>query len=236
MTQVLYPIGDGIFIGDWKSYGGIERFFVMNPLLGDDAYVYIEEAMEGNFFDVHVESKGPIEFGDSQLHVRARRVDGGNECQISASLWGENPQKTNSPRLISSIDPIFINSEDWNDHVKVIEGRDSDYVSSYMGDLWVRIWVSAIVNGSGLYPNISISSLWIETPESPKVVFNDLSTKPTEDTLVYVRTFSGRTDIAKYRNGEWLNQYDEPFERMITGTGPDGRANLPIAVNGWSYM
>jgi hypothetical protein len=236
MTQVLYPIGDGIFVGDWKSIGGIEKSYVMNPLLGDDAYVYIKEGMVGNFFDVHVESKGPIEFGNSQLHVRANRIDGGNESQISASIWGENPQRTNSPRLISTIDPIFITFEDWNDYVKVIEGRDSDYISSYMGDLWIRIWISAIINGSGFYPKIGISSVWIETPESPKVVFNDLSTKPTEGILVYVRTYSGRTGVAKYYKGEWLDESDQPFEKMENGSGPDGRLNFPIAVNGWSYM
>jgi len=236
MTQILYPIGDGIYVGDWKATSDTEKFFAMNPLLGDDAYVYIEEGAEGNFFDVHMESKGPIEFGNSQLHVRANRIDGGNESQISASIWGENPQKTNNPRLISTIDPIFITFEDWYNYVKVIEGRDGDYISKYMGDLWIRVYITAIVNGSGFYPKIGISSLWIETPESPKVVFNDLSTKPIEDTLVHVRTFTGRTALAKYKNGEWFDEYDQPFERMVPGTGPDGKTNLPIAVNGWAYV
>ena len=236
MTQILYPIGDGMTAGDWKSTNGEEKCYVMNPILGDDEYVYIEEGAEGNFFDVHMESKGPIEFGNSQLHVRANRIDGGNESQISASVWSENPQKTNRPRLISTIDPIFITSEDWQDYVKVIEGRDGDYVSKYMGNLWIRIYITAIVNGSGYYPEICISSLWIETPESPKVIFNDLSTKPAEDTLVYVSTFSGRTGLAKLKNGEWLDEYDQPFERMETGQGSDGRYNLPIAVNGWAYI
>lgn len=234
MASLLHPVGDGIAIGNVAVVGGVERFAVLSPALDGNVTV---EANQAAGFDTVVQARGPIALGDGALRGRFARIAGDGGVEVSVGLWRSDPRRaTSAPDLIAETKNFTVWDEGWQEYSLPIIGRECDQVAEFMGDLWIRTTVVNAISGTSL-PTLGIEALWVEVPDAADgVTFqNPTANPPPADTLVTVRTFSGRSASAKNVGGEWFDASDQPFEAASNSLprGLDGRIQAPRAVNGW---
>lgn len=234
MTQLLHPVADSFTLGNITVVGGQERHEVLRPIISDDRRVEVE-AMPGVVFDQRMQAKGPIGVGGSVFRIRLARLAGDAGIQVAASIW-RRPPREGPGGIIASINPIYVWHDDFRDRVVQVIGREADWVAGFMGDLWARVYIINVVDGTGL-PTLGVSYLALETPDPFLGSFTSPNTAlPAENVLVTVRTFQGRWYEAKQIGGEWYNSDDSPFEhdKHDLLLGPDGRLQASIQVEGWS--
>lgn len=237
MVDLLHPVGDGAGVGDIQvaSFNGMERYPVLTPLQPDDFHVSMA-AEQGSVIDQRVQRRGPIAFGDAVIRGRFARVAGDGGIEISIGLWGSDPRKAmDASDLIAQTRNFQIWQSEWNEYALQLIGREADRVAERMGDLWIRCAVISAIGGVGSQ-RVGVSALWLEVPTASEVAFQDpTSSPPPPDTLVTVRTFSGRSGTAKNIGGEWFDESDQPFEIDSHSLPLDanGKLQKPRGVNGW---
>lgn len=237
MADLLHPVGDGAGVGDIQIVGpdGVERYPALTPLQGDDFHVSIV-AEQGHVIDQQMQRRGPIAFGNAVIRGRFARVAGDGGIELAVGLWGQDPRKAmDADLLIAQSGNFQVWQEEWAEYAIPLVGRQADAIAERMGDLWIRCVVINAVDGAAI-PTVGVSALWLEVPTAAEIAFQDqVATPPPADTLVAVRTFSGRSGTAKKVNGEWLDESDQPFEvdSRSLPLGDDGKPQASRAVNGW---
>jgi hypothetical protein len=238
MPSLLHPVGDGASVGDIAIVGsnGVERFVALTPLVGDSYSISIE-AHQSNGFDVQMQSRSPIALGDGVMRGRFARVAGDGGIELAVSLWREDPHKAlDANSLIAYTNNFTVWHDDWQEFSIQLLGRQCDGVAAYMGNLWIRVLVASAIDGTGV-PTLGVSALWLEVPDpADSVVFNDVvANPPPPETLVTIRTFTGRSGVAKQVAGEWKDASGQPFEADSSSLpiGSDGLRQPSRAVDGW---
>lgn len=238
--DILHPVGDGFSLGAVQVVGGngdgVTRFEVLSPS-ADDASNYVALTFaQGIGFDTIMQARGPIALGDGVLRGRFAVLTGNGGVELAVSLWAANPMRaSDASRLIAETQNFTVWRTEFQEYALPLLGRACDRVAKYMGDLWLRV---VVVNAPGgvQVPTLGIGSLWVEVPDASLAVFSDpVTNPPPENTLVTVRTFSGRTMQAKRVGGEWLDSANEPVEidKHSLALGADGNIQASRSVNGW---
>lgn len=238
---ILHPVGDGFSLGTLQIVGGngdgVTRFEVLSPSRDDDSnYVSIAFG-QALGFDTFMQARAPIALGDGVMRGRFAVLEGNGGVELAVSLWRANPARQSNPdALIARTKNFTIWHADFQEYAIPLLGQACDAVAAFMGGLWMRL---VVVNAPGgvQMPTLGIGSLWVETPDAADaIVFQDpTASPPPVNTLVAVRTFSGRSDTAKLVNGEWYDASNQPFEKESSAlpNGSDGLEQPSRAVNGW---
>lgn len=238
--DILHPVGDGFSLGTVQVVGGngdgVTRFDVLSPSREDASNYVAMTFMQGVGFDTVLQARGPIALGDGVLRGRFAVLAGNGGIELAVSLWAANPMRENdASKLIASTQNFTVWHTSFEEYALPLLGRACDQVAQYMGNLWLR---TVIVNAPGgvQMPTLGIGSLWVEVPDASRLTFSDpTSNPPPEDTLVTVRTFSGRTVQAKRVGGEWRDNANAPVEinKHALAPGTDGEIQASRGVNGW---
>lgn len=238
--DILHPVGDGFSLGTLQIVGGngdgVTRFDVLSPSRDDTSNYVAIEFGQALGFDTKLQARHAIQLGDGVMRGTFAVLAGNGGIELAVSLWAADPTKQfDDTYLVARTNNFTIWHGDFQEYSKQLIATASDMVAAFMGDLWLRV---IVVNAPGgvQMPTLGIGSIWLEVPPSADAIaFQDPSTPPTENVLVTVRTFAGRSAQAKLVGGEWYDASDQPFERSKHSLTPyaDGTYQAPREVNGW---